>query len=333
MEVKQDKKPGASWLHWGGWILGALALLALVAAVLHFGEIEQFTRLARQARPAWLLGALVLQGFTYVGAAAVWYVALAQCRQPQPFATLVSLGLAKVFADQALPSGSASGSVLVVNLLKARGVQEDVSMSALLTGLLSYYLAFLLAVLVSFVILLGTHHTNGWILSAIAVFSLIAAGLPLLVLWVRRRGENLAPWLTRRFPAVWRVLHQIHCAPLHLFSSPKLAVQTLSCQFLVFVLDAATLWVMLRAVGYSATPLIVFPCFVMATVAATLGLIPLGLGTFEGVCVGMLRLFGVPLAVAFAATLLLRGFTLWLPMLPGLWLAEKGAPAHAKPAK
>jgi hypothetical protein len=27
--------------------------------------------------------------------------------------------------------------------------------------------------------------------------------------------------------------------------------------------------------------------------------------------------------VAVAATLLLRGFTLWLPMLPGLWLARR----------
>jgi uncharacterized protein (TIRG00374 family) len=327
--MKQDKKSGASWLHWGGWLLGLLALLALVGAVLHFGELEQFTRLARQARPAWLLAALLLQALTYISAAAVWYVALAQCRQRQPFTSLISLGLAKVFADQALPSGSASGSILVVNIMKTRGVPEDISMSALLTGLLSYYLAFLLAALASLGILLATHRTNHWILTAIGAFAVIAAGLPLLVLWIRRHGEQVVPRLTKRIPSLWRLLHQIHCAPLHLFSSPRLAAQTISCQFLVFALDAATLWVMLRAIGYTAPPVIVFPCLVMATVAATIGIIPLGLGTFEGVCIGMLRLFGVPLAFAFAATLLLRGFTLWLPMLPGLWLAKKCTPASA----
>ena len=31
----------------------------------------------------------------------------------------------------------------------------------------------------------------------------------------------------------------------------------------------------------------------------------------------MLRLFGVPFEAAVSATLLFRGFTLWLPLLPG----------------
>jgi hypothetical protein len=48
--------------------------------------------------------------------------------------------------------------------------------------------------------------------------------------------------------------------------------------------------------------------------------VPLGLGSFEAGSAGMLSLLGVPLPVALAATLLLRGFTLWLPLLPGLIL-------------
>ncbi|RYZ34941.1 MAG: UPF0104 family protein, partial [Myxococcaceae bacterium] len=36
--------------------------------------------------------------------------------------------------------------------------------------------------------------------------------------------------------------------------------------------------------------------------------------------VGMLNLFGVPVEAALASTLLLRGFTLWLPLGPGLYL-------------
>jgi hypothetical protein len=51
--------------------------------------------------------------------------------------------------------------------------------------------------------------------------------------------------------------------------------------------------------------------------------IPLGLGTFEAACVGMLSLLGVAMETALAATLLLRGLTFWLPMVPGLWLAKR----------
>ncbi|WP_412852621.1 lysylphosphatidylglycerol synthase domain-containing protein [Ectothiorhodospira shaposhnikovii] len=55
----------------------------------------------------------------------------------------------------------------------------------------------------------------------------------------------------------------------------------------------------------------------------TLGLVPLGLGTFEATCLVMLNLLGVPLEAALTATILLRGLTLWLPMLPGLWFVRR----------
>jgi uncharacterized membrane protein YbhN (UPF0104 family) len=62
--------------------------------------------------------------------------------------------------------------------------------------------------------------------------------------------------------------------------------------------------------------------------------VPGGVGTFEGTCVVVLRSHGVPLEAALAATLLLRGFTFWLPMAPGLWLArrELGPEAGTVPA-
>jgi uncharacterized membrane protein YbhN (UPF0104 family) len=58
-------------------------------------------------------------------------------------------------------------------------------------------------------------------------------------------------------------------------------------------------------------------------VAATVLLVPGGLGTFEASAVAMLALFRVPVEAGLTATLLLRGFTYWLPMLPGLWLSRR----------
>lgn len=52
-------------------------------------------------------------------------------------------------------------------------------------------------------------------------------------------------------------------------------------------------------------------------------LIPGGLGTYEAACLAMLTLFHVPVEAALGATLLQRGFTYWLPMLPGLWLSRR----------
>jgi Mg2+-importing ATPase len=51
--------------------------------------------------------------------------------------------------------------------------------------------------------------------------------------------------------------------------------------------------------------------------------VPAGLGAFEAASIFTLHAAGIEVPVALAATLLFRGFTFWLPMLPGLWLARQ----------
>jgi uncharacterized protein (TIRG00374 family) len=71
------------------------------------------------------------------------------------------------------------------------------------------------------------------------------------------------------------------------------------------------------ALGVDAPLSAGYVAFMMASIAVILGPIPMGLGSFEAVSVAMLRLFGVPFEAALSATLLFRGFTLWLPLIPG----------------
>ena len=111
----------------------------------------------------------------------------------------------------------------------------------------------------------------------------------------------------------------IASAPGELLRSPTLVIVTILLHGTVFVLDAATLWVMLRVVGVQLSFWVAFPSFVLASMVATVSPIPRGLGTFEMTCVSMLGILGVPIEAALTATLLLRGLTLWLPLLPGMW--------------
>ena len=87
--------------------------------------------------------------------------------------------------------------------------------------------------------------------------------------------------------------------------------------------DAATVWTMFRAIGVRAAPQTVFASFALSTVARTIGIVPGGLGVFEAVSVATLRLLGVPLASSLGATLLFRGLSYWLPMLPGTLAAHR----------
>lgn len=96
------------------------------------------------------------------------------------------------------------------------------------------------------------------------------------------------------------------------------------CQLGVVLLDCLTLWVMLRAVGNSELSWLVFPSFFVASMVAMVSPIPLGLGAFEATCAAMLHLGGVPVVPALTATLLFRGLSMWLPMLPGMWFTHQG---------
>ncbi len=56
----------------------------------------------------------------------------------------------------------------------------------------------------------------------------------------------------------------------------------------------------------------------IASLLRTFGFLPGGMGTFEAACVGTLALAGVPIHAGLSATLLFRGLSFWLPMIPGL---------------
>jgi uncharacterized membrane protein YbhN (UPF0104 family) len=314
---------------WAGWAMGLGLLGAFAFVVSHLGEGERFAALLQAARPSWLLAAASLQAATYVCAAGVWECALRRSGAAIPLRGLVPLGLAKLFADQALPSAGISGTVLVANALRRRGVPRTLAVAVLLASLASFYVAYALAVAAALAVLWWHGELHRWLVALAGAFAALAAGVPLAILWLRGRAQRLLPRWARRLPGVDEALTAIADAPTGAILAPGLLARTAALQLSIFLLDAATLWVLLRALATPADGLVVFASFVVASFVATLAWVPGGLGAFEGSCAAMLHLHGVPFEAAVAGTLLLRGFTFWLPMAPGLWLARRelhGAP-------
>jgi uncharacterized membrane protein YbhN (UPF0104 family) len=228
-----------------------------------------------------------------------------------------------LFVNQAFPTAGVAGSLVVVQALRKRHVPSNVAMAALVIGLITTYFAFLLAIVASLALLFAYYEVSRWLITLAGLFALAAMGVPAIVVWYR---ESLAPRLQtrlRRVPGVGSLLDAIGSIPTKLLRDPGVLGRAVVFQLLEIVLDAATLYVLLIAVGNPASPAGAFVSFVMAYAVAQLIPVPLGLGTFEASLAGMLRLVGIPLEPAFAATLLLRGFTMWLPMVPGLWFARR----------
>ena len=314
-----------------GWLTGVLLLAGVLLVATHRTEEHELARIAREADPLWLVAAAFLQLSTYVCAAGVWQRALAYLGIDTPLAPLVPLGLAKLFTDQAIPSIGMSGTVLVVRGLERRGVSRINAVAAMLSGLAAYYLGYLVAIVGAVAILWRHGELEPLILFPAAALALFAGAVPLAMFALRHRAERQPPRWLLRLPGARDVSAALRDAPPGSLFAPPLLIEAGALQLAIFVLDALTFDTALRAVATPVAPSLVFATFVVASVVSSLTWVPGGIGTFEGTCVALLHLHGVSLEGALAATLLLRGMTFWLPMIPGFALARREARRSAAP--
>lgn len=312
----------------GKWLFGVLVLSGVVVVVVNAGEIGRFTALLRQTRPIWLLAAVVLQLGTYLSIAAAWYVILREAGCGTSFLALVPLSVAKLFSDQAMPSGGLSGVAFFITALRHRGVSRPQCMATLLVSVVTSYVAYIPIALTAALLLCSYHRIPAWLLTVTATFLLVVMAMLAAIFWLRYWGRLHTPSLLRRIPILRRSLRALAAAPGDLLRNPVVLMSATLLQAAIILLDAATLWVMLEAVGQPVSFFAAFPAFVLALMTATIAPIPIGLGAFEGTCVALLRMFGVSLEAALTSTLLLRGFSTWLPMLPGMWLARRALSAE-----
>jgi len=311
--------------RWVPWFFGLGLMVAVVMFATHYSQEMAFAQLVLHARPAWLLVAILLQVGTYVTEARIWQRVLYRASISKPLRSYIGLALAKLFMDQAIPSVGLSGTLLVIRALDRREVSRSASMAAVVIDLVSYYTAYILALGVALVIVWVLGDLTLLMALPACIFAPLAAAVPITLLWASR-GGTLPGWL-ERLPLIRPALRALGEATPAVSHDIWLITRCTGLQLAILALDAGTLWTMLCALGLEVNPAPVFASFMLSTLARTLGVVPGGLGVFEGVSVATLKLIGVPVATGLAATLLFRFFTFWLPMAPGLILARREARA------
>ncbi len=308
-------------------MIGALVLLLRNRA-----EPEQFARVAEHAQPAWLLLAVVLQLATYPCTVLVWkYVIHKEGGRSPPLGELLRLSVAELFTDQTIPSGGMSGTVLVVSSLKRRDVPQRAAVGAVVASLAGFYLAQILGVIAAFVVLLLGGRFGGWEVTAsvIAFVGALVMPIPLVVTLVG--ALNKLPARLQRVRAIAELREHVNDAPKELVFSPRVLLVSTVLRFAVIVLDGATLAISLVAIG-SPMPLVqVVAAYILAYVVGSVTFLPGGLGTFEVASTTLLAGIGAPFSAAGAATLLMRGLSFWLPMIPGVWFAHQATRKDRRP--
>lgn len=308
--------------RWLPWFFGAAMLATVVFVALHFSEARQFSQLLQRAEPWWLLVAVALQAATYVAQGETWRAVARAVHWPFDVKTAYQLSLAKLFTDQALPSLGISGSVVMAQALQVRGMPRPAVMSGVIVTTVSYHASYAVSLAAALIVAAAKHETRVIVTVAAGVWVLIEVAISAGALALAGHGARRGALLHRIKP-LRGALKFFEDADPTLSRSVPLLLETTAYQIMIFVLDAATIWVLIAALGERAGLGGVFASFVFSTLFRTIGVVPGGLGTFEATSVLTLKMAGVSVPAALSATLLFRGLSFWLPMLPGLWLSRR----------
>jgi len=311
--------------RWLSWLFGGAILAVVVVVGLRFSEERELYRIARDARPWWMLFALLLQSGTYLFQGQIWRIVTRAAGASLSLRAAYGLSVGKLLVDQVLPSAGVSGNVLMVRALESRGISRPVVMAGVVVDTASCYGTYVLGLGAALVITLIHHHATGLVLFTSIPFVLGGIGVTVAVLALPGRRAGPVVQRVARVGPLRKALAFFAQADLSIARRPKLLLEASACQLAILLLDAATIWTLIEALGATAQPSGVFASFMISTLFRIVGFVPGGLGAFEAASVLSLKMIGVGLPVALAATLLFRGLSFWLPMLPGLWFARHAA--------
>ena len=229
-----------------------------------------------------------------------------------PFWPLVTLQVAIMFIGLAVPS--AAGRIAMNSSFLHKfgfGVTASITQGALdsLSGFTveaTILIIGLLATDVDFGLDLGTGDVRwGVVLLVVAVLALVVVGL---LRRVQRLRERVLPELRKGWDALADIAR-----------TPSRAIGLLGSNLLTRLVWAAALWLVLEAVGAPIT----FGGALLVVVATNLlqGLVPVpgGIGVSETVMTGFLVTLGVDQNSAFAATIVWRMITFYLPSAAGFF--------------
>ena len=223
-----------------------------------------------------------------------------------------------------VPGGSAAGSALGFRLMVASGVPgPDAGFALATAGLTS-------AVVLNFILwgglivsipLRGVNPVYG----SAAIAGIILMGIAVAIIFGLIEGQERSEKLLR---SIARRLHlneeRAGEAVRHIGGRMKeLAGDKAMLRRLVgwaaanWLIDAAALWVFLRAFGGSLTFDALIVAFGLANVLAAIPLTPGGLGVVEGIYVPVLVGFGLTRATAVVGVVSYRVAQFWLPILIG----------------
>jgi uncharacterized membrane protein YbhN (UPF0104 family)/tRNA A-37 threonylcarbamoyl transferase component Bud32 len=296
-------------LRWQDFVMPALSLVALYALMGLLSDIDfaAVWDVVQDANWAWILVGFMIGQFVFFPEATGMMFATGY---PLPLRPLVILQISVKWIGLAIPS--AAGRVTMNTLfLRKFGVPPTIALTqGAIDGVSGFIVEFgilVVAFIASDLSLNFDTEEIRWGLILLIVALLIGAGV--VAVWrIKRLHDAVVPVLADVWQLLWGVL-----------KDPKRALGLLGSNLASRLILAVTLWFILQAIG---EPLSLVTCLVV-TVATNLlaGLVPIpgGIGVAEAVLTSFLVLAGLGVDEAFAAAVVFRMATFYVPAGEGFF--------------
>jgi len=307
---------------------GIKALLLVIVAVFLLPPVLSGFRQAADTisdvNPALIAAGFVLQVAALFSYSLLTRASLGSAGDQLSNARIFRIQLSTKALSNIVPGGNAAGSALGYRLLTLSGISgPDAGFALATAGIGSAVvlnILFWTALIVS-IPFRGVNPAYGTAAVAGVVIMGIAAGLVVGVMDGSGRAERFVRWIARKLhlddDKFAAVLHQVADRLEELTRDKYLMRRVVFWALLNWLLDAASLWVFLRAFGTTLSPEALLVAFGLANVLAAIPILPGGLGVVEATYLTTLVGFGVPRRIAAPAIATYRSAQYLMPIALG----------------
>lgn len=332
----------------GLFVVSAIAFLYFVLPKLA-GLGETFGRLD-EGNPWWLAAAFACEAVSFCGYIWLFRTVFVRGGSRIGWRASYEITMAGVAATKLFAAAGAGGVAVTAWALRRSGLEARIVACRMIAFLGLLYVVYMGALVVVGVglrtgVLSGDAPFGFTVVPAIfgTVMFALAALVCLLPGDVERR---LASW-SQGHGRVARLVARVATAPASAASGLRTAVRIVRDRepgvlgaFLWWGGDIAVLWATFHAFGHAPPGGVIVMAYFVGMLANTLPL-PGGIGGVDGGMIGCLLAFGVDGSLAVVAVIVYRGFSFWLPTIPGAiaymqlrkrvagWRAERAAPTAA----
>jgi uncharacterized protein (TIRG00374 family) len=311
-------------LIFGVFVASALAFLYFV--------LPQITGLkgtwhqAKNGHLGWLLVAFALEVCSFLGYVWLFRTVFIRGRTRIGWRESYEITMAGLAATRLFAAAGAGGVALTAWALRKSGMERRLVASRMIAFISLLYLVYVLAVIVCGIglrtgVLHGGHPFGFTIIPALAGIGLVLGFFA--IAFVPKDFEQRLRKRSDRAGRGSKILARLAATPAAIAAGARLALGLVRDRepgvlgaVAWWGFDISVLWASFHAFGSPPPFGVIIICYFVGMLANTLPL-PGGIGGVEGGMIGTFLVFGVDNRLAFVSVLVYRGFSFWLPTIPG----------------